>query len=53
MQNAFGLDHANPPLQRRYTSTRGKFSIDSLEKISRTFNPTDRGRNILPNRRTI
>src|SRR5262245_43844801 len=53
MQNAFGLDHANPPLQRRYTPTRGKFSFDSLEKISRTFNPTYRGRNILPNRRTI
>jgi hypothetical protein len=33
MQNAFGLDHTNPPLQRRYMLTRGKFSIDSLEKI--------------------
>src|SRR5215472_10695588 len=53
VQNAFGLDHASPPLQRRHTPTRGTFSIDSLEKISRTFNPTYRKRNILPNRSTI
>src|SRR5262249_49708927 len=53
MQNASGLDHANPPSQRWYRPTRGKFFVDTLEKISRTFNTTSRRRDILPNRSTI
>src|SRR5215470_11090443 len=53
MQNAFGLDHTNPPSQRWYRPSRGKLFIDSLEKISRTFNTTCRGSNILSNQPTI